>query len=102
MTPSELPHLTVKAVQSGYWTGHYDPSEWVGEGWIGAVHLGGNCFIWGRFRNVDPTAHTCYFCSDEGSKLPEVRPGTRYPFIDGYWGERAELGRVDRGDCCLV
>jgi hypothetical protein len=96
MTPSDLPHLTIEAVGPHCLTGRYQPSEWVGDGWIGAIHFGGSRFIWGRFRSVDPIAYTCSFCPDRASELSELRPGTRYPFIDGYWGERAELV-LDRG-----
>ncbi len=101
MTPSDLPHLTIEATEPGCCNGHYAPSKWIGEGWIGAgwigaIVLGESRFIWGHFRNVAPSSYTCSFCPDQASESSELRPGTPYPFIDGYWGERAELV-LDRG-----
>src|SRR5262245_61341520 len=74
MSPSDLPHLTIDAVEPDCWTGRYDPSKWVGEGWIGAIHLGGSHFIWGRFRNVNVASRTCSFCPDQANELSELRP----------------------------
>src|SRR4051794_41097345 len=62
MTTADLPHLTIEAIEPDCWTGHYDPSKWVGDGWIGGIYVDGSRFIWGRFRNVDATGHTCSFC----------------------------------------
>jgi hypothetical protein len=88
--------MTIAQVKSDRCTGHYDPSSWVGEGWIGGLYLGAGRFIWGRFRHVDATARTCSFHPDQVGELSALRPGAQYPFIDGYWGESAELVLSER------
>jgi len=91
MGPSDLPHLTIADVFADCCTGLYDPSPWVGEGWIGGIFLEGARFIWGRFRDVDATARRCSFYPDRAAELSALKSGGQYPFIDAYWGERAEL-----------
>jgi hypothetical protein len=89
--PADLPHLAIAAIRADCCAGHFDPSPWVGEGWIGGLYVGGGRFLWGRFRQVDPAAPTCAFYPDQAADLAAVQPGRSYPYVDGYWGERAEL-----------
>jgi hypothetical protein len=91
MTPSELPHLTFTSIDPDCCTGHYDASPWVDENWPGCLYLGAGRFIWGRFRDVKATERICSFCADKAEEMSELKPGARYPFLDGYWGQRAEL-----------
>jgi hypothetical protein len=71
--------------------GCFDASSWVGEGWIAGLYLGGGRFLWGRFRDIDTAARTCSFYPDQAAEISALREGESYPFMDGYWGERAEL-----------
>jgi hypothetical protein len=48
-------------------------------------------FIWGRFIGVDQTLHTCHFLLDDPIREGLLRAGGSYPYLEGYWGERAEL-----------
>jgi hypothetical protein len=91
MQPADLPHFTVAALHSDSCEGRFDPSPWVGEGWITGLYLAGGRFLWGRFRDIDLPARTCLFCPDSTAELSVLRSGESYPFMDGYWGERAEL-----------
>ena len=91
MSPADLPRLKILAVLTDRCTGQYDLSPWVGENWITGLYLGGGRFLWGRFRDVDSAALRCSFCPDELTELSNLRPCQSYPFMDGYWGERAEL-----------
>src|SRR5436853_5746330 len=91
MEPTGLPHFAVAAVRGDCCTGRFGASSWVGEGWIAGLYLGGGRFLWGRFRDVDATAHTCSFYPDEAAELSALRPGESYPFMAGYWGDGSEL-----------
>src|SRR4051794_10047638 len=91
MGPADLPRFLVVDVHTDCCAGVFDSSPWVGENWIAGLYLGGSRFLWGRFRQVDEAARTCSFSPDESADLSTIVPGNSYPFMDGYWGERAEL-----------
>ncbi len=91
MSPFDLPRFAIVSILQDRCTGQFDPSPWVGNDWIAGLYLGGNRFIWGRFCDVDAEMRTCSFSPDHPAELSALQPGKIYPFIDGYWGERAEL-----------
>jgi hypothetical protein len=91
MTVSDLPHLTVTGINRKCCTIHYDASLWVDENWPGCLYLGTGRFIWGRFRDVKATERICSFYPDKAKEMTVLKPGARYRFLDGYWGQRAEL-----------
>ena len=91
MGPSDLPHLTLAAVHPEGLACRFDPSRWIGEGWIGCIYLGNGRFLWGRFRQVDAVAINCIFSPDSDAESLSLCPGESYPYLDGYWGQRAEL-----------
>lgn len=91
MGPTDLPQFAVAAIHSHWCTGSFDLSPWVGDGWIAGLYRGGGRFVWGRFRDVDVAARTCSFYPDQVVELAALCPGNSYAYIDGYWGERAEL-----------
>jgi len=63
----------------------------MGEGRIGSVYAGDGRFIRGRFIGVDPAQHTCDFPPDDPTTAGLLRAGSSYPYLDNYWGDRAEL-----------
>jgi len=91
MGPDKLPRFVVLTVFKDHCMGRFDPSPWVSENWISGLYLGDGRFVWGRFRDVDAAAHTCSFLPDSPSELPGLHQNESYPFMDGYWGQRAEL-----------
>jgi hypothetical protein len=91
MGTADLPRFLVVDVHTDCCTGVFDSSPWVGENWIAGLYLGGSRFLWGRFRQVDKAARTCSFHPDHSADLSTMVTGNSYPFMDGYWGERAEL-----------
>lgn len=91
MRPSELPRFLITAALDGSCIGRFDPSPFIGESWIGCLYLADERFIWGRFIQVDLRQHTCEFLPDNPTTMVLLRVGTPYPYLDGYWGERAEL-----------
>ena len=91
MSPSDLPRFAALKVLTDRCTGQFCLSPWVGENWITGFLLEGSRFLWGRFRDVNLAARTCSFTPDSLAELVMLRPHQSYPFIDGYWGERAEL-----------
>jgi hypothetical protein len=100
MTVDELPKLTVTALTDGHCVATFDPAPrtgetWVGENWIGCVHVEGT-FVWGRFSSVDAGSRRCRFRPDTLDDLVRFQIGQAYPYLDGYWGERAELVLTDQ------
>jgi hypothetical protein len=91
MTPADLPKFTVTAAGTDFYVGRFDSSPWVKEDGIAGVYDQGPRFVWGRFRQVNSGDSTCSFYPDEAGGSCPLQPGTSYPYIDGYWGERAEL-----------
>lgn len=91
MSPMDLPHFLVTATQGASRGGRYDPSPFIGEGWCGFVFTEKERFAQGRFTRVDPVQHTCEFLPDDPAATGCLRVGQSYPYLDGYWGERAEL-----------
>lgn len=91
MTPADLPQFTVTEVLPDRCIGRFSPSPWVNENWIAGLHLGEHRFLWGRFCLVFRDAAKCSFSPNHPNDLARIRVGTTYPYIDGYWGERAEL-----------
>jgi hypothetical protein len=88
----ELPRLTVTAVDGEHCVGRFEASKWIGEGWDGfIVHREKKMCIPGFFRDVNLETRTCAFHPEDTTTLSILRSGHSYPFIDGYWGQRAEL-----------
>jgi hypothetical protein len=90
MSPADLPHFSVTATRSGICSGRFDP-PFVGDRWCGAIYLGAGRFIWGRFIRVDQAQLTCDFLPDDPSEMNLIVEGGSYPYLDGYWGELADL-----------
>ena len=91
MNPADLPHLRISAINTDCCVGHFDASPWIGENWIGYIYTGEGPFIRGRFREVDLDASTCAFYPDDATAISGLRSSVSYPYLDGYWGERAQL-----------
>lgn len=91
MRPDELPRFEIMAVLNDRCTGRFDPSPWVSENGIAGLYLGGHRFMWGRFRDVEAETRTCSFAPDQVAELSALQAHDTCPFMDGYWGERAEL-----------
>jgi len=91
MGPDDLPKFAITAICDDFCTGRFDQSPWVGENWIAGVYNESHQLIWGRFHRVNSIDNTCDFCPDEVADLSKLQTGRSYPYIDGYWGERAEL-----------
>ncbi len=93
MKTENLPVLMVSDVEpdSRLIKGQVSRWQWVGEGWIAYLYLGGGQLIEGRFRNVDETTKGVSFAV-EASEFPSgIAARDSIPFFDGYWGERAVI-----------
>lgn len=86
-----LPQYVVSTVSERGFIGVYDQSALIGDGWIGVLLLSDGTCIWGRFCDLDPAAHTASFLPDDPRDLLRAHAGNSYTYLDGYWGERAEL-----------
>jgi hypothetical protein len=91
MGPEMLPRLRAVTISEGCILGRFDPSPWAKENAIAGLYLGGGRFLWGRFSQVDRAGTTCSFAPDDPAERPALRAGESYPYVDGYYGERAEL-----------
>ena len=88
----ELPQLKVNGVDAKAVRAVFDPSPWIGEGWIGWVFSDEDRrAIPGRFREVNAYEATCVFVPDDANELCHLSSGTSLRYLDGYWGDRAEL-----------
>jgi len=88
MRMTDLPRLTIEAVEDRRCHAAFEPSSMIGERWIGCLHADDR-FVWGRFVDVDAERRRCAFLLDDPTVT--LVTGTSYPYFDGYWGERAEL-----------
>jgi len=60
------------------------------KGWIACLYVGSGHFLWGRFTVVDEETETAVM-SIAATDTSKLVYGRAYPYLDAYWGERAEL-----------
>ena len=61
------------------------------DGWIACLYLASGRFVWGQFSEVDEAKRTAVFTLKDSSYRFAMILGQQYPYLDGYWGDRAEL-----------
>jgi hypothetical protein len=86
-----LPRFLVVGLHANVCDGVFDPSSWVCEDGEAGLILGGSRFLWGQFSRIDEVARTCSITLVRPADSSLIVPGNSYPFVDGYWGEPAEL-----------
>jgi hypothetical protein len=91
MGPEVLPTFRLQTIGESGLIGRFEPSPWAEERAVAGLYLGGGRFLWGRFCRVDQSEATCEFEPDDLTELLALRIGESYPYVDGYYGERAEL-----------
>jgi hypothetical protein len=91
MDPAGLPRLTITSISDGLCSAKYEQSRLIGEEWIGCLYLGEGHFVWGRFYKIESANQTCLFRPKNDAEISQLQSGGSYPYLDGYWGERAEL-----------
>jgi hypothetical protein len=91
MAPVNLPQVTITAISAGRCQCRVEPSKWIGENRITCLWLGRDKFLWGRFHDVDKSEQTCVFAPDKPEQAGRLLAEKTYPYLDGYWGERAEI-----------
>ena len=65
--------------------------EWIGEGHYAFMLVNEHTVIVGKFRDVDERSMKARFIPDGLVEKGKIQPKKAYPYLDGYWGERAEL-----------
>jgi hypothetical protein len=85
------PRLTITSISGDVCSVKYEQSRLVGEEWIGCLYTGEGSFVWGRFHKIESAKQTCLFCPTNGAQIDQIQTGSSYPYLGGYWGERAEL-----------
>jgi len=96
MSPSDLPRFAVSDKFSASCKGRFDASTWIGDGWIVGLYVSAGRFLWCRIEDVNQEAQTCSFCPEDPTELSALIVGESYPFMEWYWGSRAELA-LDEG-----
>lgn len=87
----KLPEFVITVIADVGCAGTFEPSKCIGEDWIGCLILEMNRVIWGRFVSVDMDARTATFRLDVVDDAVNLEVGSRHPYLDGYWGEQAEI-----------
>jgi hypothetical protein len=91
MSPADLPRFSVTTARPEGCSGQFDPSPFMVEGHLGYIYVGNGRFIRGRFVVADPIQHTCDFLCEDPTVRGRLQEGASYPYLDSYWGDRAEL-----------
>jgi hypothetical protein len=87
----KLPRLRVKTIDPEGLSISFDEPRWIGERWIACIMLSPGRFIWGRFASISTEDRTAKFILDNKKEVSLFQIGSEYEYLDGYWGERAEL-----------
>jgi hypothetical protein len=94
MTFDDLPKFQVERIETDHENavvrGGFAGDIQTQGSWIACLYLGGGRFLWGRFSEVNQQARSGVFVS-ELNDSSKVELGRAYPYLDAYWGERAEL-----------
>jgi hypothetical protein len=85
-----LPLFAIYHLEDDTVAGIADASRWIGVGHIVALVLGDR-FIWGKWRDGGQSGGSASIRLDNPTDAGGLRAGMAYPFIDSYWGDRAEL-----------
>ena len=88
MPHSRLPQIQIDGVGASSCCGNYEPSDMIAADWIGCV-IACDTFIWGRFTDVRDDR--CEFTPKDAADLHLLQVGQRVPYLDSYYGHRAEL-----------
>jgi hypothetical protein len=85
-----LPLFAIQHLESDTVSGKADASHWIGADHIVALVLGDR-FIWGKWMEGSQSGGSSSIRLDNATDAAALRTGVAYPFIDSYWGDRAEL-----------
>ena len=85
-----LPRFAIHHLEDDTVVGMADASRWIGVGHIVAL-VPGNRFIWGKWRDGDQSGGSASIQFNNPADAGGLQAGVAYPFIDSYWGDRAEL-----------
>jgi len=91
MRLDELPTWTPEVISAARGRGRFTPSRWIASDRDGCLVLPSERVLWGRFRDVEPETRRCSFELRDELPAEPLEVGHAYPYLDGYWGERAEL-----------
>jgi len=87
----KLPKFSIVAIADRDCSGQFEPSKLIGEDWIGCLLLASERLVCGRFLSVNVAARTALFRAASRDGVASLEAGKTFPYLDGYWGERAEL-----------
>lgn len=86
-----LPRLRVTALIPEGLSISFQKPQWIGDRWITCIMLSPNKFIWGRFTEINTGNKTGKVILENKQEVSFLQAGAEYEYLDGYWGERAEL-----------
>jgi hypothetical protein len=65
--------------------------RWIGERFIAYLEAGPGIWIEGHFRDIEGRGRRATLVLPDRDPAGELAVGRAYPYLDGYWGERAVL-----------
>lgn len=93
-----LPRVHIRSIDTnGVLLGFENPL-WIGEDWITYLMPLYGTLIEGRIVSVDLAAKTCRFIPKDKLATSVLSSNTDCEYLDGYWGDRAELVFSQTGD----
>lgn len=92
---NELPRISIRSIASGRCLCAFESSRDVVDGWSACLLVTGGV-VWSTFREVDLENRTATIELERVDDAVALVTGASYQFLDGYWGQRAEVV-IDEG-----
>jgi len=86
-----LPRVHIRTIDTDGVSLSFNEPKWINERWIAYLMPQYGTLIEGRFVSVDLEAKTCRFIPKNKQTISTLSPDTDCEYIDGYWGDRADL-----------
>jgi hypothetical protein len=86
-----LPRLRITSIHDADLAISFNEPKWMGEQWCACILFPDNKLIWGRFASINADNRTAIFTLDNANETALFQIDSEHEYLDGYWGERAEL-----------
>jgi hypothetical protein len=87
---SNLPCLKIIAVDADSIAVSFDKMKWISEQSKGCI-IFEDSLVWGKFVSIVTDEKTARFIPDRKEITAALHIDSKYDYLDGYWGERADL-----------
>jgi hypothetical protein len=86
-----LPRIKILATDSEGLSVSFDEIKWVSNYGKVCIISPANSLVWGRFLSIVERDKTARFIPERKDTISLLHVDDTYIYLDGYWGERAEL-----------